>query len=83
MLGSIKDGRVFIVFGVYSIPCECGKVYIGQTGQPIETKCKEHTRHLCLNQPEKSAVAEHSTELGHQIKFKDTEVLTKTAGYTD
>jgi hypothetical protein len=31
----------------------------------------------------KSVVTENSTEWGHQIKFKDTEVLTKTAGYMD
>jgi hypothetical protein len=28
-------------------------------------------------------VAEHSTEWGHQIKFKETEVLAKTAFYMD
>jgi hypothetical protein len=32
-----------------------------------------------LYQPEKSAVAEHSIELGHWIKFQETEVLTKTS----
>jgi hypothetical protein len=26
-------------------------------------------------------VAEHSTELGHKINFKDTKVLAKTVGY--
>jgi hypothetical protein len=55
------------------------KVYAGQTGRSIETRCKEHTRYVCLYKPDKSAVAEHSTELGHRIKFKNTEVLAKTA----
>jgi hypothetical protein len=59
------------------------QVYVGQTGQSIETMCKEHTRHLCLYQLEKSAVAEHSTEWGHHIKFRDIDVLAKTAGYMD
>jgi hypothetical protein len=26
-------------------------------------------------------VVEHSIKFGHQIKFKDTEILAKTAGY--
>jgi hypothetical protein len=63
---------------VYSIPCECG-----QMGQSIETRCKEHTRHLHLYQPEKSVVVKHSIKCGHEIKFKDTETSAKTAGYMD
>jgi hypothetical protein len=83
-LGSLLDDVGLKVLGVYRIPCKCGKVYIGQTGRSTETRCKEHTRHLLyLYQPQKSAVAEHSIEWGHQIKFKDTEVLTKIAGYID
>ena len=27
---------------VYRIPCECGKVYIGETGRPIQDRIKEH-----------------------------------------
>jgi hypothetical protein len=30
---------------------------VGQTGRSIETRCKEHMRHIRLDQPEKSAVA--------------------------
>jgi hypothetical protein len=28
--------------GVYSIPCECGQIYIGQTGRSVENRVKEH-----------------------------------------
>jgi hypothetical protein len=68
---------------VYSISCECVKVYVGPTGRSVETRCKEHTRYLCLYQLDKSAVAERSIGLGRQIKFKNTEVLPKTARYMD
>ena len=27
---------------VYRIPCECGKVYIGETGRPMQDRIKEH-----------------------------------------
>jgi hypothetical protein len=41
----------------------------------IETRFKEHERQIRLCQLEKPAVAEHSTELGHRIKFHEVPVL--------
>jgi hypothetical protein len=46
--------------GVYRIPYECGRVYIGQTGRSVDIRLKEHQRHIRLEHPDKSAVAEHS-----------------------
>jgi hypothetical protein len=40
-------------------------------------------RHIRLEQPEKSAVAEHSINTGHRIDFSSTSVLDKAAGYMD
>jgi hypothetical protein len=37
-LRPIKDDLAFKTLGVYSIPCKCGKFYIGQTGHSIETR---------------------------------------------
>jgi hypothetical protein len=73
----VKDDLWLKVSGVHSIPCKCGKVCRGQRGGSIKTRCKEHEWHLHLYQPDKSAVAEHNTELGHRLKFNDTEVLAK------
>jgi len=36
--------------GVYSIPCECSKVYIGQRGRSIQIRIKGHNRHTRLAQ---------------------------------
>lgn len=83
VLQSMKNELGLKVSGVYSMPSECGKVYVGQTGLSIEKGCKEQTWHLCLFQVDKSAVTIHSTELGHQIKFQGTEVLAKIQGYMD
>jgi hypothetical protein len=42
---------------IYSIPCECGKVYNGQSGRSVQIRIKEHERHIRPSQTEKSAVA--------------------------
>jgi hypothetical protein len=83
MLRSVKDDLGLKVPGVYRISCECGKVYVGQTGRSIETRCKEHMKHIRLDQPEKSAVAEHSANTGHQIDFSNITILDRTSGYMD
>jgi hypothetical protein len=80
---SVKDDLGLNVLGIYCIPCECGKVYAGQTGRSIETRCKEHRRHIRLEQPDKSAVAKHSFNTGHCIDFSSTIVLDRTSSYVD
>jgi hypothetical protein len=80
---SDANGLGLNVLGVYRIPCECGKVYVGQTGRSIETRCKEHRRHICLDQPDKSAVAKHSINTGHCLDFSYTLVLDRTSSYMD
>jgi hypothetical protein len=69
--------------GIYCIPCECGKVYVGQTGRTIEARLKEHRRHVHLNQLEKSAVEEHSITTSHLIDFNSTSILGKATKYVD
>ena len=54
------------------IPCECGEVYIGETGHRI----KEHDRDIQLARTETSAVSQHAHNTGHkplwnEIKFVD------------
>jgi hypothetical protein len=83
LLRPIKDDLALKTPGVYSIPCECGEVCIGQTGCSIETRVKEHQRHIRLYHPEKSVVAEHSINLGYQIQLLNTNILTKQSRRTD
>jgi hypothetical protein len=37
-LRPVKNDLGLKASGVYSIPCECGQVYIGQTGRSIKTR---------------------------------------------
>jgi hypothetical protein len=83
-LRSVKDELGLNVPGVYQIPCECDKVYMGQTRRSIETRCTEHRRHIHLSQPDKSVVAKkHSINTRHCIDFTNTIVLDRTLSYMD
>ena len=79
MLRQVKDVIPLQSSGIYQIPCVCGKVYIGQTGRTISTRLTEHQRSIRLNQPEKSSVAEHALEDFHEIKFRNTTIISRPA----
>jgi hypothetical protein len=44
---------------------------------------KEHRRHIRLDQPDKSAVVEHSLNTGYCIDLINTIVLDRTSSYVD
>jgi hypothetical protein len=77
MIRSVKNKLRLNVLSIYL------KVYIGQIGRTIGTRCKEHMRDIHLGQPEKSAVVEHSIEMGHRTDFNSICILGKATGYID
>ena len=50
-LPPVKDALGLRTPGIYSIPCECGRVYIGQSGRSVQLRIKEHNIHIRLAQP--------------------------------
>lgn len=84
-LNSVKDHIPLMVSGVYEVPCECGKVYIGQTGRTIRTRIIEHMAHCRKGDSNNSALAKHAQENisnpGHQIQFENTRVLNSNTNF--
>jgi hypothetical protein len=47
---------------VCSIPCECGRCYIGETGRPLSVRIREHRNNIKVGLLDKSKVAQHASE---------------------
>jgi hypothetical protein len=82
-LRSVKEDLGLKTLGIYSIPCECGQVYIGQTSGLIDTRLKEHHQHICREHPDKSAMAEKSINLRHRIHLHHTTILSTKPRYME
>jgi hypothetical protein len=60
---------------IYSIPYECGRCYIGETGRPLGVCLKEHQYNLKQGLLDKSKLAQHAYEGGHRVCWKEATVL--------
>jgi hypothetical protein len=49
----------------------------------VDIRLKEHQRHIRLDHPDKSALAEHSIDQGHRIQFHDASILATKTRYMD
>lgn len=67
--------------GVYSIPCSCGKVYIGETRRSFGIRLKEHINDITRNRSEKSGLAEHACFSSHYIYMEQAKLVHKEDHY--
>ncbi|XP_072166151.1 uncharacterized protein [Diadema setosum] len=67
--------------GVYRIPCECGKVYIGETGRSFATRLKEHQAHGRRDERDKSAIIHHAHTCEHRILWDESRLITQVPNW--
>ena len=59
---------------IYEIPCECGAVYIGETGRTMKIRKAEHKRAV-KNADTTNALALHFIKTGHKILWDECRIL--------
>jgi predicted GIY-YIG superfamily endonuclease len=60
---------------VYTIPCDCGGCYIGETDRPLQVRIKEHKYSRTQDLFQKSNSAEHAYEEAHQLCWNEATAL--------
>ncbi|XP_054748098.1 uncharacterized protein LOC129253708 [Lytechinus pictus] len=63
--------------GVYRIPCECGKLYIRETGRSFNIRIKEHKAHGKRDERDKSAIIDHAQTHDHRILWDESRLVTR------
>ena len=60
---------------VYEVKCECGEVYIGETGRPKDVRMNEHAKDIQYGRVQKSAPARHSSECDEEMRPMEAKTL--------
>lgn len=60
---------------IYSIPCECGKIYIGRTSQKLDSRIKQHKLSVKDFSKEATSLVQHMREEQHRFNFDSTDIL--------
>ena len=61
--------------GVYRIPCECGLLYVAETGRNILIRLKEHKTNCENAEQDKFAVVKHTWTYDYRIKWDEANIL--------
>jgi hypothetical protein len=62
---------------ICSIPCSCGKSYIGETGRTLETRVKEHKNSLKKGDTTISKLVKHALNEDHLFEWDKATVLAR------
>jgi hypothetical protein len=60
---------------IYSIPCECGRSYVGKTSRPLSVRIQGHKHNLKNGLLEKLKLAQHAFEEDHQVSWNEAKIL--------
>ena len=68
--------------GVYSIPCSCGRLYIGETICSMKVRLKEHCSEIMHNKTKSLAVVENYIKNNHYICVEHAKVIATKEHYS-
>lgn len=67
---------------VYQYQCECGMVYVGETGRTLKTREADHKRAIRTGNAEHSGISKHVLETGHSIDWDGVKILDRESNWT-
>jgi hypothetical protein len=82
LVHAVKDALGLGSPGIYSILVNVERCLLEKTNHAIKTRVIEHHHHIQLYHPEKSAIAEHNTDLSHRLLL-NTSNLVRKSRHTD
>jgi len=63
--------------GVYSIPCSCGILYIGEAGRSTHLHIYEHAPDIRHKRSHSSTIFEHVEKTMHHVCIEDSQVIAR------
>ena len=61
--------------GVYSVSCECGTEYIGESKKKISTRMKQHERDIFHGRWKSSGISDHASRCQKNVIFEDAKTI--------
>ena len=59
---------------VYEYRCQCGMVYVGETGRTLRTREMGHRRAIAKGNQDHSGISKHVLETGHEILWDEVRI---------
>ena len=60
---------------VYQYQCQCGKIYVGETGRTLGTREMDHRRAISKGNADHSGISKHVLETGHEIAWDEVRIV--------
>ena len=66
---------------VYEVKCDCGEVYIGETGRPKDVRLSEHVKDIQYGRVQKSAPARHTSGCDKEMHPMEAKTLAHESNW--
>ena len=67
---------------IYSLPCECGVKYFGETSRPLGVRVAEHKKNVKEGKTHISKLAEHVWDTQHKVLWDNVNIIGRESNNT-